>query len=181
MRLKRITSIVLLFSMLSPQIAVAQNIPSPDAESPTKVELPKTELLPGEKDPGLAISPMKKGQRAPFTGVLLAPASVASVIVEMETFEERLKIEVKKVTESERVKCEKNILDADAKSVADKKILQADIDSKGRTISSLNGQIKKLRDENESRWPPGVWIGVGAVGGIALTVLTAFAISKATQ
>ena len=181
MNLKRSISTVLLLSILSPNLALAQGVPSPDPEPKPKVDLPSPKLLPGEKDPGLAISPMKKGQRAPFTGVLLAPASVANVIVEMESFEERIKIEVRKATEQEKAECEKKLKNADAKSVADKKILQADIDDKARNISVLNGQVKNLKDELDSKWSPAVWAGIGGGAGIVLTILTAFAISKATK
>ena len=53
----RIISIITLICMLTPQVALAQNVPSPDREP-----LPTPSLMPGEKDPGLVISPMKKGQ-----------------------------------------------------------------------------------------------------------------------
>jgi len=63
MRLKRFISSVLLFSFLFPQICFAQSkdiSPDPDVG---KESFPKVELVPGEKDPGLALSPMKKGQK----------------------------------------------------------------------------------------------------------------------
>jgi hypothetical protein len=180
MSFKKIISTLLLATLTLPNIAIAQSVPSPDAE-PAVLNIPPPELTPGEKDPGLAISPMKRGQRAPFTGVLLAPASVASVIVEIESIHERMQIEIRKAVEQERAECEKTVQDLNVKTEADNKIHQANIDGKNRTINMLNQRVKKLEEENASRWHPGVWIGIGTAGGIALTVLTAFAISKATQ
>lgn len=182
MKIQKIISTILLVSMLVPQVALAQGAPSPDPDPPvTKEPLPTPSLMPGEKDPGLAISPMKKGQRAPFTGVLLSPEASANIIVEFETFQERIQLEVNKAIKQEQADCQKKTSDLEAASVADKKILQADIDEKERAISGLNLDVKKLKDEKAAAWAPTTWIGLGAAGGILLTVLTAFAISKATK
>jgi len=182
MKLQKTISTILLISMLAPQVVLAQGIPSPDPDPPAvKEPLPAPSLMPGEKDPGLAISPMRKGQRAPFTGVLLSPEASANIIVEFETFRERIQLDVNKAIMQEQADCKKKTLDLEASSTADKKILQANIDEKGRTISNLNLEVKKLKDEKAAVWAPTTWIGFGAAGGILLTVLTAFAISKATE
>lgn len=183
MNIQRIVSTVLLICMLTPQVALAQGIPSPDPDPPkgAKDPLPSPTLVLGEKDPGLAISPMKKGQKAPFTGVLLSPQSSANIIVEFETFQERIQLEVNKAIKQEQADCQKKVSDLSAQSETDKKILQANIDEKGRTISNLRTEVKKLNDDAAARWAPTTWIGLGTAGGILLTVLTAFAISKATK
>lgn len=184
MNWKKTISALVLTSMLFPQVALAQSVPSPDPDPPekgVKGSLPLPQLLPGEKDPGLAISPMKKGQRAPFTGVLLSPSAVADVIVEFETFEERIHIEVMKAVKEQQADCDKKLSDTETKLNTDKKILEANIGSKDRTIKNLQDQVKILTEEQNSRWPVGAWVGIGAAGGVALTILTAFAISKATQ
>lgn len=165
------------------QTAHAQGVPSPEPVDVTtdKVTLPLSQLLPGEKDPGAAISPMKKRQRAPFSGVLFSPPAVANVIVELESFEERLHIEIMRTINEQQAECDKKLSDVENKLTTDKKILQANINSKDKLIKELNVQIKTLKDEKETRWHPGAWLGIGAASGIALTVLTAFAISKASQ
>jgi hypothetical protein len=163
---------------LSPQVCVAQSKDiSPDPEKMEDV-LPPAQLAPGEKDPGLALSPMKKGQKAPFTGVLLSPSAVANVIVELKSIDERLQIEIAAATKKQTAICEKSTSDIKTKQEADRKILQADIDDKARSILAKEREIKKLRDEQTNPW---AWFSVGAAGGITLTVLTAFAISKATK
>lgn len=182
MNLKKITSTLILVSFFTSQTAFAQNVPSPEPDAnANKVALPLSQLLPGEKDPGAAISPMRSGQRAPFSGVLFSPPAVANVIVELESFEERLHIEIMRTISEQQADCDKKISDVENKLTTDKKILQANIDSKNILIKELNVQIKNLKDERDSKWHPGAWLGIGAAGGIALTVLTAFAISKASQ
>jgi len=166
MKHKKLVSSILLISMILPSAVLAQNIP---------------DNLIYEKDPGLVISPLKKGQRAPFTGLLLAPASAAKVIVEMETFHEKLQIEVNKVTKQQNADCEKKLSDISAAAAANKKILQSNIDEKQRTITIIDTELKKLKEEKESAWSPAVWVGLGTASGIILTVLTAFAISKASE
>lgn len=172
----RIISIITLICMLAPQVALAQNVPSPDREP-----LPTPSLMPGEKDPGLVISPMKKGQRAPFTGILLAPTSAANIIVEMEMLNERIRIDVDRAIKQEQADCERKVLDLNASSIANKKILQANIDEKGRTIDSLLIEVKSLKDEKTTMLSPVTWVGIGTAGGILLTILTAFAISNSTK
>lgn len=180
MRIKNLISIFVLLSFLSPNLAVAQSVPSPDPD-PRPLDILPPSLLPGEKDPGLAMSPMKKKQRAPFTGVLLSPSAVANIIVEYETIEERIHVEVMKTISESKADCEKQLTDKKIKHEADKKIMQASINSKDLMIKSLDAEVKRLNDEKNAKWHPGAWIGIGAASGIALTVLTAFAISKATQ
>lgn len=177
---KKIVSSVVLASFLSSQTIFAQSVsPDPDPPKPSiENELPKPELLPGEKDPGLAISPMKKGQKAPFTGVLLSPAAVANVIVELKSFDERIQLEVNAAIKKEQAACVKKLADAKTACDGDKASLQSSIDEKDRSINSLNQRIKKLESEQTN---PVLWTSIGAGAGIVLTVLTAFAISKATK
>ena len=184
MNFKKIVSTIVLFSFCVPQIVLAQNAPSPDQDPPVKDishVLPLSQLTQGETDPGFALSPMKKRQKAPFTGVLLSPSAVANIIVELETIEERIHIEIVKATQLEQANCDKKLADATAKARADVKVLQASIDSKNKTINVLNVELKTLNDYNNAEWHPTAWVGIGTATGILLTVLTAFAISKATQ
>ena len=180
MKIKNFISTFVLLSFLLPNFAIAQSVPSPDPD-PRPLDMPSPSLLPGEKDPGLAMSPMKKRQRAPFTGVLLSPAAVANIIVEYETIEERIHIEVMNALARSKADCDKQLMDKKTEYTADKKIMESSIRSKDAMIKSLDVEVKRLNDEKNSRWHPGAWIGIGAASGIALTILTAFAISKASQ
>ena len=168
----------MLASFFFPQVCLAQGkdiSPEPDV---SKESFPKVELMPGEKDPGLALSPMKKSQKAPFTGVLLSPSAVANIIVDLESIDEKIRIEVNAAVQKQIATCEKTTSDLNTKHEADIKILRADIDDKSVTISAKEEEIKKLKSEQTNPW---VWAGIGAASGIALTLLTTFAVSKATK
>ena len=175
---KKIVSCFLLISMLSPQICLAQSKDiSPEPEKMEDV-LPPVQLMPGEKDPGLALSPMKKGQKAPFTGVLLSPMAVANVIVELKSIDEKIQIEVNAAVQRQVAICTKTTSDLNTRHQADSKILQADLDDKARTILAREQEIKRLKDEQTNPW---TWMGVGTASGIAITLLTVFAVSKVTK
>jgi len=180
MTFKKIIVTILSMALMLPNAALAQNIPSPELETPRKgiKDIPPAKLQPGEKDPGAALSPMKKGQRAPFTGVLLSPVAVANVIVEIESFEERLHIEVMRSVAEERAAGDKRLNDANAGSTADKKILQANFDAAKRETEAYRTELKNLKD---SQTNPYLWTTLGAAGGIAFTLLTVFAVAQVTK
>ena len=173
--MKKFISVLLLSSLL-PQICYAQQ----SAPSQT-IDIPIPQLSEGEKDPGEAISPMKRLQKAPFTGVLLSPAAVAKVIVELSTIGQKIEIEVKKVKEEQEAVCVKKVSDTENRLGTDKRVIEARLNSSISDYNSLNKQYKKLKEDHESEWNPETWIGIGAAGGIAVTILTAFAISQATK
>lgn len=137
-----------------------------------------TELPQSEKDPGSVLSPLRKGQKAPFTGILLSPSSVAYIIVEMETFQEKINFEISRAVKINQTECERNASNSEARTTADKKELQAQINENNRKINILNEQLKK---EKKSQTNPGLWLGLGVAGGVVLTVLTTFAVSQATK
>lgn len=159
--MKKVISTLLLFSFLIPSVAFGQ-LPSPDAEP----------------DVGKSLSPLSKGQKAPFTGVLLSPAAAASVIVDIESFEEKMRIEVKNAIQKEQAECEKKLSDSSTRLTAEKKEIQAELDGKSRTVDSLNLEIKRLKDSQTS---PGLWLGIGAASGLVATLLTVFVVSQVTK
>ena len=140
------------------------------AEELTK--LPKIETPYGEIDPGEAISPMKRDQRAPFTGVLLSPKATAKIIVDLNSLEDRVKLEVKHAVETQNVICLREKNEINIKAEADKNILNASIQEKLRTIKLYEEQLKKETNKTD----PGVLVGIGAAVGAVLTTLTALAI-----
>lgn len=181
MNFKKFVSTLLLSTLLIPNTVVAQSVPSPEPEQPVKDfarSLPPIQLQPGEKDPGNALSPMKRGQRAPFTGVLLSPSAIATVVVEFESFEERLHIEVMKSVAEERAAGDKRLGDANATSTADKKILQANFDAAKREANAFKIELKELKDSQPN---PYLWAGIGAAGGVVFTLLTVFAVTQVTK
>jgi len=165
--MKKIIASLLLCSMTLTSIASAD-----------PVQLPTVTKPPSEPDVGNAVSPMKKAQKAPFTGVLLSPGAVATVIVELGSIDERIKIEVDKATQTCKAESEFTFKEAQAKYVADKKVLQAAVEEKLKRISVLEDTIKKQEEEKTN---PYLWTGIGFAGGVAVSVLTAIAITQATK
>lgn len=145
------------------------------AEVPS-IPLPTTP--PEEVDPGSALSPMSKGQKAPFTGVLLSPRAVATIISELNSTNEKLKIETDKIKNEQEALCKKTALDLKIKFETEKKLVVLDAEEKDRTINILQG---RLSEEQKSRPNPAVWTAIGTAGGVALTLLTVFAVSQAAK
>ena len=142
------------------------------AEELTK--LPKIETPYGEIDPGEALSPMKRDQRAPFTGVLLSPKAVAKITVDLKSIDDKVKLEVRQATETQVAICLREKNEINIKADADKSILEASVQEKLRTIKLYEEQLKK-----ESGKPnPGTVLGIGVAIGAVLTTMTALAFSQ---
>ena len=157
-----ISAILAAITVITPVTAIADapSIPAP----------PKT----SEPDPGPVMSPLKKGQAAPFTGVLLSPSAAASIIAEIKSIDAKVAIEVDKATKDVAAKGSFDLKESEAKCVADKKVLQAGMDSR-------DVRIKMLEDKVGSAPNPMLWASLGAAGGIAITALTVFIVTSASK
>lgn len=160
----KIISAILLASFTTTTVARAEEL----------TKLPKIETPYGEIDPGEAISPMKRDQRAPFTGVLLSPKAVAKIIVDLKSLDDRVKLEVKQAVETQNIICLKEKNEITIKSDADKSILNASVQEKIRTINLYEEQLKKETNKTD----PGTLVGIGVVVGAVLTTLTVLAVSQ---
>ena len=130
------------------------------------------------EDVGTTISPMNKGQKAPFSGVLLSPLAVATVIADQNAAKEKIKIEIKKEHDTQVEICRKEKTDIQISSDADKKIFQLDSEEKTKSLKALEEQLKK---EIENRPNRVFWTGVGMVGGAAVSILTTYVIMQSTK
>lgn len=141
-------------------------------------DLPEITTPEGEADPGEAISPMKAGQKAPFSGVLLSPKAVASIISKLKSVEKakQLAASEAKETAEEVCKNEKNLLTI--RTDTDKEILNARIESNKQVIGIYE---KKIQEANESQSDPALLVGLGAAGGIVASILTVLAVSQAMK
>ena len=165
---KKFLSVIVVASMLLPNLAMAEDKLGVSA-------LLSPPVTPSnEKDPGAAISPMRKGQVASFTGLLLSPAAIASIIVDYKDAEAKTAIEVEKAVGNITAKHDFDTKEAAAAATADKKIMQADIDQKLARIKSL---------ESAAVDPPSrtLWAGLGAIGGAAFAILTVFVVAQVTK
>jgi len=121
------------------------------------------------------ISPMKKGQKAPFNGVLLDAEAVARLMVDQKEAENKCKIETDKQVETAKAKLELDLANMRASRDALKKELEVRVDLKNEHIEFLEKQsIKNAKKVNNGKW----WLVGGIAVGIALTVGGAFLIRE---
>jgi len=164
---KKIISAILLTSFTTSTIVKAEEL----------TRLPKIETPYGEIDPGEALSPMNKGQKAPFTGVLLSPKAVAKVIVDLKSVDDKVQLEVGNAVRMQQEICLREATKTNITVEADKKILMASIDEKIRTIKLYENQLKKETKKAD----PGMVLGIGVAIGVALTTLSALIVSQVTK
>lgn len=182
--MKKIIVFNLLIAQLMSQVAPAMADPiTQKSETTTLIQsLPNLQPTTGEIDVGAAISPLKKGQISPFTGVLLSPKATASIIVQMGNLQEQIKIEADNAKEKAEAQCEYDKSSQKIEFETDKKILQAQLDSKILQISELDKIIKE-NEKNKSNTP--LWVGAGIAGGlivgVGLTVLTAYSLNQVSK
>lgn len=138
--------------------------------------------ITGEKDSGAVISPMKKGQVAPYTGVLFSPTATASIIAQIAAIQDEVTVEVDHARADEQAKCKFQVAETTTHLTADKQVLQAQVDDQNKRIAALNESLKK---SEASRPNLPLWVGLGTGGGlvvgVALSALTVYAIGKSTK
>jgi len=135
---------------------------------------PKPSL--NEPDPGAAISPMKKNQKAPFTGVLMSPRAVATIMTQINHFSDQLKIENDKVRADVIAQCDYKLAQQKNTLETDKNVLQVQLDARQKEILAAQLAAKKVSDDRPNVT---LWTTLGAVGGIVLSTITIFAVSYA--
>jgi hypothetical protein len=159
--MKKIIASVLLASTLLPSVAWAE-----DASKPID---PYADVA--------GVSPLRKGQKSPFAGVLLTPKATATIIANAETEKEKIDLEVTKAVGEALAKERFKGDEERTKCTADKKTLQASIDEKDARIKIVSDELAKASD------PPSrtTWAGVGFVGGVVATILIIYGVGKATK
>ena len=175
---KKLIAFLLIGAQLS--IAVPAFADTPVASTITVPTPPA--LQPGEIDVGAAISPMKKGQIAPFTGILLSPKATATIIAQLNSTQDLIKIEVDHARAEEQAKCEFRVSETVTHCEADKKILQAQVDEQNKRIGIVTDALKK-EEANRPNTP--LWVGLGTglgfVLGVGLSALTVYAVGQASK
>ncbi len=171
MKMKKIVSGLLALTLITNTSAVF-------CQQPTKLDIPSTETPEGEVDPGLAISPMKLSQKAPFTGVLLAPKAIAFLVAKLNSFDKEKKLAVDEAVDLANEVCKNEKNNFQIQAAAQRSILEARVEDQNKVIKAYDDQLKK---EKEQQTDPAMWALIGAAGGVAVTVLTTFAVSQAMK
>jgi hypothetical protein len=130
---------------------------------------------------GAVISPLRKGQRAPFTGVLLSPEAAARVIVNQQMVPQQIAIEVDRAKQTCQAEADKKYADLDATCKSDRDVANAKL----KAAAAENAKLLKLSQDYEkklnSQISPGVWIGLGIVGGVVATLGTVYVVTRVTN
>lgn len=163
--------ILLVASMFSSNV-YAQ---SPPVKQPT---IPSPDPEPEEK---ARISPLFVGDVAPFTGILFSTRATATVLAEIDAFPERLDAEVKKSKKEAEAQKKFELSELDARTTREKLLIKADLEAEQKLNKKLKEDVKRLEDEVSNSPSRAVWAGLGAAGGILVTVLITFAVNSASK
>jgi hypothetical protein len=159
-----ITAICFLICFLAPNIAYS----SPYSVSQTFLQTPQEEPK---------ISPLQKGDKAPFSGTLFNSAAAAKIMVDLESAEEKCSIEVEKEVglATARLTLDMENLRA-SKIAAERRYVEVGA-LKDEQIKFLEEQaIKSSKKSRQAVW----WLLGGVLTGIGLSVGAAF-IAKEVQ
>lgn len=138
-------------------------------------ELPVPALLEGETDPGRVIAPLRKGQRTPFTGVVLSPQSVAEIIVRLNSLDDEIQIEINRVKAEMMAEMSLRLERQKSQHDADTSVFKANIESLEEQKNILD---QTLQNEIKNRPSRSVWFSLGVLGGVGLTIGILFAVSN---
>lgn len=153
----------------------AQDAPAKQATAVTIPQAPTP--LPGEPDVGAAVSPMRRGQVSPFTGILLSPKAIATIMVELNSIQDVVKIETDRVKAEADARCEFRVSQLKIAMEADAKIAQAKLDARQRELDVVTERLKKVENSSPD---PLLWGGLGFGAG-ALSVILTIVIVQATE
>jgi len=124
------------------------------------------------------IAPLDKGQPAPWAGVLLNASAVGSLKFDYENEKEKIDAIVQKavndvlITKNAEIEKEK----ASCTSIIKQK--EAEIEEKTEKTNLLEKQNKKLSEDLLNSPSAVNWFSIGFAGGMAFTILTAFAVTQ---
>ena len=124
--------------------------------------------------PAPIVSPLAKGQPAPYAGVLLSPQATAQIISQADTAAQALSLAVSHQLSLDGAQLTYQLAQVTTTCTADKNDLQAQITDGQKQNKILQDQLNK----NTGGLGAPVWIGVGVVGGVVVTLLLAFTVSK---
>lgn len=167
MQTKKFIATMLACAMLATSTAgLAQTLP------------PAPALVAGEADVGNAVSPMKKGQTAPFTGVLLSPGAVATISVNLDSITDKIKIEVEKAQGDDKAQCDAATNALKIQATADNKRLQAELMASTTDNKTITDRLAAVEKDKPNLT---LWVSGGVVGGIVLTLATVFVEHQVTK
>lgn len=150
--------------------------------SASRADVNSTSLFPNND---ATISPLKRGQVAPYSGVLFSQPASARIITELNSTKDKIKLEVDKSVSNAiaNKQLELNIIGGRyKKDVSD---LKAQVTEKTNAIIQLEKALKetekKINQISSSTPDRSTWFMFGFVGGVVLTVGISFAVVYAIK
>lgn len=134
-----------------------------------------------KSDVGAVLTPIKKDQRAPYSGVLASPAAVASIVAQIKTAPDSTKIEVDRATSTCVARCDKKLSDFEAETTSQKKVYDAKIKTLQDDNERVSRALLSYEKDSLSKWSPGTWMSIGAVGGVVATIGTIVIVGITTK
>jgi len=131
-----------------------------------------------EPDVGEAVSPMKKGQTAPFTGLLFSPAAVAKIISDIESRQVEIDLAVNHATNRLTARHKYDMDVFKIRFDSDAKINQIRIDAQKKEIERLDARLKQEKEQQPNVL---VWTAIGIGAGVILSTLTAAVVVSVTN
>ena len=116
------------------------------------------------------VTPVEKGERAPFAGVLLDQAASAKFLVESKYVKRELELNLRKEFDVKiaDITLEKKFLEIEFNSL--KEAHDQILDAKNKQIAELN-QLIKESEETTEHW----WFGAGAALAVILSITVFYA------
>ena len=121
------------------------------------------------------ITPLNKGDIAPYSGVLLSPEASAQLTTELNNLAEKIKIEVEKAKQEEQAACTQKLNDANARSTQQAQEAAAKLLFKQNENVVLMKRLQAAESANNRTW---LYVGSGFVGGVLVTLGTVFIVSR---
>lgn len=119
------------------------------------------------------ISPLRKSQPAPYSGVLFNPEAVAQVVAESEAAKQRTDAEVGRVTQASRAHCDRELSDTTARHRSD----QVTADARLTSEKSQSALLKQQLDAQRKK-PTAALVILSAAGGLLLGLITGVVVTR---
>lgn len=124
------------------------------------------------------IVPVKPGYVVLWPGLLLNPAAVAQIKVNLDSAKEQCDIVTKKAVDQQKAQGDFQLANQTAESTRVKSVLEANLKSRIGEVVDLQ---KRLEQSEKDRPNVYLWTGLGVGVGMVVTVLTVFAVSQASK
>lgn len=118
------------------------------------------------------ISPVKKGNVVPFSGVLFSPGAAASVASEIDSFPEKLRIEIKAAKDAVAAQKDFEIAELKTHAQTEMQVNQAMLTAERQERKIIE---EKTKNAESNKY---YYIFGGIIAGSVLTFLTVFSTQK---